>query len=65
MKQPIINQSLLDQLSIGGPIFDFTFSDSIADNTGIFHNCFTMEDDREEVAAIVKHSINLEPKILN
>lgn len=63
--KPTIDQSLLDQLPIGGPIFDFTFSDSIADNTGIFHVCYTMEDDREEVAATVKHSISFDKRILN
>lgn len=52
--KPAIDQTLLDQLSIGGPIFDFTFSDSIADNTGIFHNCFTMEDDTRGCAMSVK-----------
>lgn len=54
MKQPIIDQSLLDQLPIGGPIFDFTFSDKIEENTGIFHNCYTMEDDARGCAMSVK-----------
>lgn len=60
-----IDQSLLDQLPIGGPIFDFTFSNKIEDNTGIFHVCYTMGDDREEVAAIVKHNISFDNRILN
>ena len=63
--KPQIDQSLLDSLPIGGPIFDFTFSNKIEDNTGIFHVYYTMEDDREEVAAIVKHSISFDNRILN
>lgn len=63
--KPIIDQSLLDQLPIDMGALDCTFSDKIEDNTGIFHVCFTMGDDREEVAAIVKHNISFDNRILN
>lgn len=63
--KPTIDQSLLDQLPIGGPIFDFNFEKNWADNTAMFHLSFTMEDDTLECALVNKISIRYEPKLLN
>lgn len=63
--KPTIDQSLLDQLPIGGPIQDFNFAKSWIENQGMFYASFTMKNDTRECATVMKLAIYNEPKILN
>lgn len=49
-----IDQSLLDQLPIGGPIMDFNFAKDWVENTAMFHASFTMEDDTKEISGYMR-----------